>query len=48
VLAFARERHEHAGQLGTLTLALALAAAGPVVYALVARAGSRATSLRKP
>jgi amino acid transporter len=42
VLAFARERHEHAGQLGALTLALALAGAGPVVYALVARARSRA------
>ena len=48
LLAFARERHEHAGQLGTLTLALALAAAGPLIYALVARARSRATGFRKP
>ena len=48
LLAFARERHEYAGQLGALTLALALAGAGPLVYALTARARSRATSLRKP
>jgi len=32
LLAFARERHEHAGQLGALTLALSLAGAGPLVY----------------
>jgi amino acid transporter len=48
LLAFTRERHEHAGQLGALALALALAGAGPLVYALVSRARSRATSLRKP
>jgi amino acid transporter len=41
-LAFARERHEHPGQLGALTLALALAGAGPLLYALVTRARARA------
>ena len=44
VLAFARERHDHPGQLGTLTLALALAGAGPLVYALVAHRRQRHSS----
>jgi amino acid transporter len=48
LLAFARERHEYAGQLGALTLALALAGAGPLVYALVSRTRPKATSSRKP
>ena len=41
ILAFGRERHEHPGQLGALTLALALAGSGPLLYALIARARHR-------